>query len=207
MSKDIIVPEPAVLATIDAFTTLDASGDKRSMNKMARKLGKEQPALLQFAAQHRDEHGEQVGEAAVFYGTLVWAMFARNYEGTLPRLTPENIAASDEVVKAAIADVEDIASRPIHERTATILVAKQPHIYAKLQELLAEDVKEAAITAETAEHVFPTAQIIIEAFDAALDGRRPAEPQGTIIRDAPKLGRNDPCACGSGKKFKRCCAA
>jgi len=25
-------------------------------------------------------------------------------------------------------------------------------------------------------------------------------------RNAPKQGRNDPCACGSGKKFKKCCA-
>jgi len=24
-------------------------------------------------------------------------------------------------------------------------------------------------------------------------------------RDAPKQGRNDPCACGSGLKFKKCC--
>ncbi len=24
---------------------------------------------------------------------------------------------------------------------------------------------------------------------------------------APKTGRNDPCPCGSGKKFKRCCGA
>ncbi len=24
-------------------------------------------------------------------------------------------------------------------------------------------------------------------------------------RDVPKLGRNDPCGCGSGKKFKKCC--
>ena len=23
---------------------------------------------------------------------------------------------------------------------------------------------------------------------------------------APKTGRNDPCPCGSGKKFKKCCA-
>ncbi|MBC7983103.1 MAG: SEC-C domain-containing protein [Candidatus Obscuribacterales bacterium] len=23
-------------------------------------------------------------------------------------------------------------------------------------------------------------------------------------REAPKLGRNDPCSCGSGKKFKKC---
>ena len=22
----------------------------------------------------------------------------------------------------------------------------------------------------------------------------------------PKAGRNDPCSCGSGKKFKKCCA-
>jgi SEC-C motif-containing protein len=24
---------------------------------------------------------------------------------------------------------------------------------------------------------------------------------------APKVGRNDPCSCGSGKKFKKCCGA
>ena len=24
-------------------------------------------------------------------------------------------------------------------------------------------------------------------------------------RDAPKIGRNDPCSCGSGKKYKKCC--
>jgi SEC-C motif-containing protein len=24
-------------------------------------------------------------------------------------------------------------------------------------------------------------------------------------REEPKVGRNDPCACGSGKKFKKCC--
>jgi len=23
---------------------------------------------------------------------------------------------------------------------------------------------------------------------------------------APRVGRNDPCPCGSGKKFKKCCA-
>ncbi len=26
-------------------------------------------------------------------------------------------------------------------------------------------------------------------------------------RDAPKVGRNDPCPCGSGKKYKKCCGA
>ena len=30
---------------------------------------------------------------------------------------------------------------------------------------------------------------------------------GTMVRREPKVGRNDPCPCGSGKKFKRCCGA
>jgi uncharacterized protein len=29
----------------------------------------------------------------------------------------------------------------------------------------------------------------------------------TLVRDGPKIGRNDPCPCGSGKKFKKCCGA
>lgn len=45
-------------------------------------------------------------------------------------------------------------------------------------------------------------------FDA---GRDPLEPYlvqdqyGTVRRTAPKIGRNDPCFCGSGKKYKKCC--
>jgi hypothetical protein len=43
---------------------------------------------------------------------------------------------------------------------------------------------------------------------------KPAEPflaaagrqdGGTGVRSAPKVGRNAPCPCGSGKKYKRCC--
>ena len=29
--------------------------------------------------------------------------------------------------------------------------------------------------------------------------------QETVRRDRPKVGRNDPCPCGSGKKYKNCC--
>ncbi|MGC3872083.1 preprotein translocase subunit SecA [Halomonas sp. GXIMD04776] len=30
------------------------------------------------------------------------------------------------------------------------------------------------------------------------------EPQQTVRREGPKVGRNDPCPCGSGKKYKQC---
>jgi uncharacterized protein len=28
---------------------------------------------------------------------------------------------------------------------------------------------------------------------------------GTVVREEPKSGRNDPCPCGSGRKYKQCC--
>ena len=48
-------------------------------------------------------------------------------------------------------------------------------------------------------------------------GRRPAQASDIVseaaaavekakpVRAGPKVGRNDPCPCGSGKKFKHCC--
>ena len=44
---------------------------------------------------------------------------------------------------------------------------------------------------------------------AAANAERP-EASGTgvqVKRSAPKVGRNDPCPCGSGKKYKHCCGA
>jgi preprotein translocase subunit SecA len=37
-------------------------------------------------------------------------------------------------------------------------------------------------------------------------GRRPQAPEKpqTFVRDGEKVGRNDPCPCGSGKKYKKC---
>jgi uncharacterized protein YecA (UPF0149 family) len=44
--------------------------------------------------------------------------------------------------------------------------------------------------------------------NAALNRMREAAqsaPPRAPTSTAPKIGRNDPCPCGSGKKYKRCC--
>lgn len=202
--EDVVVSSATVDATISAFTELDSSGNKQAMNKMARRLGKEQPALLQYAASLRQEHGEQVGEASVFYATLMWAMFDRQFGKKLPTLTQENLQAAEQVLDEALAKIEDLQTRPVHQRSADDLVATQPQIYAKLGELLEEDVREEVITEECAGLIMRPTQVVIEAFDAAIDGRRPGERRGPVVRESPKVGRNDPCPCGSGQKYKRC---
>jgi len=189
--------------TIAAFTRLDQKGDKKAMNKLAQRLQKEQPFLLQASAAVRTEHGDTVGEAAVFYATLVWAMFDRGRDGTLPRITQQNLTDADRVVTAALEKISGLTDKPPPERVAPELVAAQPHVYAKLAELLAEDIAENAMTSETAAIIVKPTETVIEAFDAALAGRRPGQQQGTVVAD-DKVGRNDPCPCGSGKKWKKC---
>jgi uncharacterized protein YecA (UPF0149 family) len=36
-------------------------------------------------------------------------------------------------------------------------------------------------------------------------GTEPLRNAATFRRTTPKIGRNDPCPCGSGNKFKQCC--
>jgi hypothetical protein len=35
--------------------------------------------------------------------------------------------------------------------------------------------------------------------------RAEAKAKAKPVRTGPKVGRNDPCPCGSGKKYKQCC--
>lgn len=49
-----------------------------------------------------------------------------------------------------------------------------------------------------------------DAFFSRLDGRwyyvdGHVYGQDPYVRDTPRIGRNEPCPCGSGKKYKKCC--
>ncbi len=57
----------------------------------------------------------------------------------------------------------------------------------------------------------PAAQEVRAERSAATEGAPPVENRteeravAPIVNDQPKVGRNDPCPCGSGKKYKQCC--
>jgi preprotein translocase subunit SecA len=40
--------------------------------------------------------------------------------------------------------------------------------------------------------------------DADADAEAKGKPAQPVVRQSQKVGRNDPCPCGSGKKFKHC---
>lgn len=47
---------------------------------------------------------------------------------------------------------------------------------------------------------------LAELLPARAEGARPGVSGFAIVRPTRRVGRNDPCPCGSGRKYKKCCA-
>jgi preprotein translocase subunit SecA len=75
-----------------------------------------------------------------------------------------------------------------------------------------EQVEEAERKAEEAAQALKNVQYHHADYDEALAGTPPeggevaaaSEPAQPFVRPGQKVGRNDPCPCGSGKKYKNC---
>ncbi|MCB9914589.1 MAG: SEC-C domain-containing protein [Planctomycetes bacterium] len=66
-------------------------------------------------------------------------------------------------------------------------------------------------TDQVVPHLFEIRQALEGTIDEFLETVRTGEnvhhhhpKQDPVVHQAPKTGRNDPCPCGSGKKFKKC---
>ena len=76
--------------------------------------------------------------------------------------------------------------------------------------------KPAVVRVQTEERMFEIASIFEEHGWIFLMGLEPDKPEDISDLErllnppvpnnvGPKIGRNDPCLCGSGRKYKRCC--
>ncbi len=84
------------------------------------------------------------------------------------------------------------------ERIKTAVVEKLFHVEVRSQEQLEEAIEERR---RQSEHEFELSHTSIDG-----EGNEIEEPQKpvTVRRERPKVGRNDPCWCGSGQKYKKC---
>ncbi|MDW8272087.1 MAG: preprotein translocase subunit SecA [Bacteroidota bacterium] len=65
-----------------------------------------------------------------------------------------------------------------------------------------------SVATEVLQYSHPDANAAVQPVYAGSRGEEQAErptPVQTIHRTTPRIGRNDPCPCGSGKKYKHCC--
>ena len=67
-----------------------------------------------------------------------------------------------------------------------------------------EEAQSAITPARTAQQAFNARQAQQGAANTGMKSGRQGQSV-TVARTMPKVGRNDPCPCGSGKKYKNCC--
>lgn len=102
------------------------------------------------------------------------------------------------VSKVKVQQPEDI------ERVEQARREREMHFeHADAQSALAADQAAPSDTAGTAGQAQMPAQAQAQRIRAVPKQRAPSKPQ-TMKRSQPKVGRNDPCPCGSGKKYKQC---
>ncbi|MDH7497985.1 MAG: SEC-C metal-binding domain-containing protein, partial [Syntrophomonadaceae bacterium] len=61
----------------------------------------------------------------------------------------------------------------------------------------------AAIKEDLVRHIFRVKVIVQPQERAVVENREPAERKP--VKAGKRVGRNDACPCGSGKKYKKCC--
>ncbi|MBR6708245.1 MAG: SEC-C domain-containing protein, partial [Clostridia bacterium] len=98
------------------------------------------------------------------------------------------------------ADLFDAMVSEIREQTVRMILSIFPRVEPVTRVEVAKPLVEG----------FAGGQVPPRAPGGASPAVRPASAgtAGTpIVRQTPKVGRNDPCPCGSGKKYKKCCGA
>ncbi len=88
---------------------------------------------------------------------------------------------------------------PLIEKTEAVLLAYLDFLEAEQVVTQAFEVR-AALAAK-----FSVFQELVQSGAAHADGLAVTGPGKTVHHQVERVGRNDPCPCGSGKKFKKCC--
>jgi preprotein translocase subunit SecA len=90
------------------------------------------------------------------------------------------------------------------EITATPQPAPPPVVTIAQQPGVAAASNGAALPADGRTQRAVASALGVKASPRNLSTNQPTEAGGTTVVTAEKIGRNEPCHCGSGKKFKKC---
>jgi uncharacterized protein len=127
-------------------------------------------------------------------GETVWEFWMDGFE-TAIALRPESwekIDGADEETRTAISMMVILGTlthpdEPLPDGMTPLTDEEKDELHREAPDLIADAV------------------LVLSAWARSLGAQRAASPDPESFR-AEKVGRNEPCPCGSGKKYKKCCA-
>jgi len=172
-----------VLGETDAAATT-----LKQAQRLASEFGRAQPAISQYIVNKTQAEGPAVSSAGILEAALITKMYEKCFGYGLKRVRPADIEAAEK----SLTGEGDTPRRPLEERQP-ILVAHLDHVIKDEADHLSMDHK------MMLRGILHT---VMAAYDDAVAGQTPRSLEP--VRSGPKVGRNDPCPCGSNKKYKKC---
>jgi uncharacterized protein len=196
LQPDLVSPAdwlPRVFASDGAATPLPADDPERARaielimrryNELAACIAAREP-FDPIVFVHEDEHGAALTGKDGIAALAPWAV---GFDDALAAFASlDEACARDEVLADTVAEIlRHLPDLPDDEGDA-------PRDLAELR---------AALDRDAPLHDLDHA--LVELVEAALDIAETTRPNRPLTRAEPKVGRNDPCPCGSGRKFKAC---
>ncbi|MGA1867425.1 MAG: preprotein translocase subunit SecA [bacterium] len=150
-------------------------------------------------------------------------MILQHYEEKEKAITPEKMRHVEKMITLSTIDKlwkehllsmdhlkEGIGMRGYGQKDPLIEYKKEG--FAMFQAMIAQ------IKLDTVSHIFHVQKVAEEEererarrenvrrqLDAAARAQGEGRPKGVTVKKEKKVGRNEPCPCGSGKKYKKCC--
>ena len=117
----------------------------------------------------------------------------------MSRIVAEELSVDEDPVANSVAVIKALVDT---EFDTTPLIKKFKDEYA-------DDLSEEELQQRLVVHlltILPEAVKVLQEFGEHMDERRKDELVHSQQARSNKIGRNEPCPCGSGKKYKKCCA-
>ena len=174
-------------------------------------LTKRQPIVTACVLAYLEDDGQD----AVGVGLQIALAIEAYYAGALGRL-PARVKSRG--MDKALTDAEHALEQLVGVEPTLALRrllferdVAAPDVMVDLIELIMREAEGEPALEQATGAIFIAAKAIALAYERANDLESPKSSLAKAIEERiggplPRIGRNDPCPCGSGRKFKQCCA-
>jgi len=187
------IPLHVVEAVFARFQTLEKTRKDDAIIRLSRKFVKEQPALPGFG--FNELPTTAAARAHMLYGLIIWSIFKEFNGGEVRALSHSDLREAATRIKAP-----EIGGPPVKPT----LRERQAPILTFLSNLLREDVSTKTLTPQESEQLIAFSSIVTDAFDVATAEAGQEYQTMPRAHSRERIGRNSPCPCGNGRKFKKC---
>ena len=171
---------------------------------------KRQPIVSACVLAYLEDDGQDAVGVGLQIALAVDGYYTRALGRPPSRVKPRVMDKALDDAEHALEQLVGVEPTPALRRSLFERDMTAPEIVVELIELIMAEAEGDPALGPAAGAIFTAARAVALAYERANGLESPKASLGAAIEariggPLPRIGRNDPCACGSGRKFKKCC--